>query len=180
MTVSTPAVAVKTAAVKPDTTTVTTTRKTAPKATPAKATGTRRKAAKKAPAAPVEAPRVKKSDIPEADRDWTYLAEKAPTDLHEDFAVWLQEEIGMDIDLKTVQAVCVLRMVYQRSDRNKARGAYRPLDETVVGQRSAHMIAAHADAKAIRDEQAAAADAKKAKAAAARKARAAKKAAPEA
>lgn len=139
-----------------------TTRKVAPKAT-AKT------------AAP--APKVRKADIPEDQRDWTYLAEKDPTALHQDFAVWLQQEVGIEVDLKTVQAVCVLRMVFQRSEANKSRSDYRGLDETVVEQRSVHMVQAHQDARRIREEQAAKAEASK-KAAAAKRAakRTAKKA----
>lgn len=131
-----------------------TTRKVAPKAT-AKT------------AAP--APKVRKADIPEDQRDWTYLAEKDPTALHQDFAVWLEQEIGVEMDLKTVQAVCVLRMVFQRSAANKSRADYRPLAGEVVEQRSIHMVQAHQDARKIREEQASKADAKK-KAAAAKRA----------
>lgn len=124
---------------------------------------TRSKKATAAPKAKAE-PRVKKSDIPEEDRDWTYLAEKDPTDLHVDFAAWLEDKTGLEVDLKTVQAVCVLRMVYQRSESNKKRSTYRGLDETVVDQRSVHMIKAHQDAREIRERQAKEADAKKAQA----------------
>lgn len=158
----------------------TTTRTARKSATPRKAAQPKAAPAK-TPAKPKAKPepKVKKSDIPEEERDWTYLAEKDPTDLHEDFAAWLEEATGQEIDLKTVQAVCVLRMVYQRSDRNKARGTYRALAPEVVEQRSAHMIQAHLDAKQVTDRQKAEAEAKKAKAAAARKARSTtKKAAP--
>lgn len=134
------------------------TTKTTPKASAAKKSTTRKAApkakapAKKAAPKPAE-PKVRKSDLPEDQRDWTYLAEKEPTDLHYDMAAWIQEVTGIEMDVKSVQAVAVLRMVYQRSDRNKARSTYRPLDETVVAQRSTHMIQAHQDAKRLREEQ---------------------------
>ena len=120
---------------------------TTPKSTTAKAT------AKKSTPAP--APKVKKSDVPEHLRDYTYLAEKAPTALHEDFAAWMIEVTEVEFDsaeereafLKGVQLAAVLRGVYQRSPRNKQRADYRPLDEAVVAQRSTHMVQAHVDAR---------------------------------
>jgi hypothetical protein len=126
---------------------------TAPKATPAKAPAAKAAPAKKTAPAKVEKaePKVKKSDIPESERDWTYLAEKEATDMHVDFAKWLEDEVGIDVDLKTLQVVCVLRMVYQRSEANKKRQTYRPLDEAVVKQRSVHMVQAHQDAHADRE-----------------------------
>lgn len=123
--------------------------KTQPKAAATKA-GAKAVAKKAQPKA--EAPKVKKSDLPEDQRDWTYLAEKDPTALHEDMAAWIEEVTGIEADLKTVQAVCVLRMVYQRSDRNKKRADYRPLDETIVEQRRVHMEQAHQDARKLREE----------------------------
>jgi hypothetical protein len=97
--------------------------------------------------------KVKKSDVPEWDRDYTYLAEKPATDLHEDFAAWMEDVIGLEFDddqreafLKGVQVAAILRGVYQRSPRNKARTTYRPLDEAVVAKRSEHMILAHTEA----------------------------------
>lgn len=91
--------------------------------------------------------------------DWTYLAEKEATELHEDMTAWILEETGIDLDtfdgeprdlfLKAVQVTAVLRGVYQRSDRNKKREAYRGLPAEVVAQRSAHMTAAHAEATAL-------------------------------
>lgn len=156
----------KAAAAKKASTTRTT--RSTSKSTPAKATATAKKAQPKAE------PKVKKSDLPEDQRDWTYLAEKDPTDLHEDMAAWIEEITGIEADLKTVQAVCVLRMVYQRSDRNKNRSTYRALDEATVAKRSEHMIQAAKEAKEIRDRQKAEAEKKqeaaKAKRAAAKKA----------
>lgn len=48
------------------------------------------------------------------------LADKAPTDLHERFAEWIEEQTGYEPDLKTVQLACVLRIDFQRSDENQA------------------------------------------------------------
>lgn len=147
------------------------------KATPAKTTkSSTTKATAKAKPQPKAEPKVKKSDLPEDQRDWTYLAEKDPTDLHEDLAAWIEEITGIEADLKTVQAVCVLRMVYQRSDRNKKRSTYRALDEATVAKRSEHMIAAAAEAKEIRDRQKAEAE-RKQKAATAKRTAARKSAA---
>ncbi len=105
-------------------------------------------AAKKSTTAPKATVKKGATSVPvaEADRDWSYLAEKAPTDLHEDFAKWLESEVGIEVDLKTVQVVCVLRMVYQRSQANKARSTYRPLAQPVVAKRSEHMHLAHVEA----------------------------------
>jgi hypothetical protein len=126
-----------------------TTRKT----TAARKPATKAAAKKATPAKSAATPKVKKSDVPEWDRDYTYLAEKPATDLHEDFAAWMEDVIGLDFDddqreafLKGVQVAAILRGVYQRSPRNKARAGYRALDEAVVAKRSEHMILAHTEA----------------------------------
>lgn len=174
---------------KPDTTTVTVRKVGTPKetavATTTKAPARRRKAAPKAAPAKAKAtpkasaPKVKKSDLNPWDRDWSYLAEKDPTDLHADMAKFLTELTGVEMDLKTVQIVSVMRHVYQASPANKQRAEYRGLDETTVSKRSEHMIQAHLEAKEIRAlvqaQEQAKADARKAKAAATRAARKAAK-----
>lgn len=43
----------------------------------------------------------------------------APTALHESFAKWLTEQTGIEVDLKTVQLVTVLRMDFQASEVNQ-------------------------------------------------------------
>lgn len=51
------------------------------------------------------------------------FAERAaaePTDLHKQFADWLKEKTGVDVDLKTVQLVTVMRMDFQSSEENQA------------------------------------------------------------
>lgn len=46
-------------------------------------------------------------------------AAAAPTDLHKAFAEWLKIETGVDVDLKTVQLACSMRMDFQRSEENQ-------------------------------------------------------------
>src|SRR3546814_13019037 len=51
------------------------------------------------------------------------FAERAaaePTELHKQFAAWIEEKTGQKVDLKTVQLASVLRMDFQRSDENQA------------------------------------------------------------
>lgn len=56
------------------------------------------------------------------------FAERAaaePTDLHKQFADWLKEKTGVDVDLKTVQLVTVMRMDFQSSEENQKALAER-------------------------------------------------------
>jgi len=56
------------------------------------------------------------------------FAERAaaePTDLHKQFADWLKEKTGVDVDLKTVQLVTVMRMDFQKSEENQTALAAR-------------------------------------------------------
>jgi hypothetical protein len=113
---------------------------------------TTKTATKKTPAKPK--PEVKKTDLPEIERDWTYLVEKEPSDLHEDLADFICDLTGFEPEnkeefVKAVQMTAVLRMVYQRSDRNKKRSTYRGLPQEIVEQRSVHMVAAHQDARPL-------------------------------
>jgi hypothetical protein len=48
-----------------------------------------------------------------------------PTDLHRNFAKWLKDNTGVDVDLKTVQLACAMRMDFQRSEDNQADLAAR-------------------------------------------------------
>lgn len=48
-----------------------------------------------------------------------------PTDLHKNFAEWLKVNTGVDVDLKTVQLACSMRMDFQRSEDNQADLAAR-------------------------------------------------------
>ena len=48
------------------------------------------------------------------------LVDKDPTELHERFADWLVEKTGYeDVDLKSVQLACALRIDFQRSPENQ-------------------------------------------------------------
>src|SRR3546814_18949079 len=48
------------------------------------------------------------------------LVDKDPTELHERFADWLVEKTGYeDIDQKSVQLACALRIDFQRSPENQ-------------------------------------------------------------
>jgi hypothetical protein len=48
-----------------------------------------------------------------------------PTDLHRNFAAWLKEQTGVDVDLKTVQLACSMRMDFQSSPENQTDLAKR-------------------------------------------------------
>jgi len=51
------------------------------------------------------------------------FAERAaaePTELHKQFAAWIEAQTGIKPDLKTVQLVTTLRMDFQKSDENQA------------------------------------------------------------
>ncbi|MFC8266995.1 hypothetical protein ACFUIZ_14900 [Streptomyces cinereoruber] len=52
-------------------------------------------------------------------KSFTERAKAEPTDLHRNFAAWLKEQTGVDVDLKTVQLVCSMRMDFQRSEENQ-------------------------------------------------------------
>lgn len=54
-----------------------------------------------------------------APKDYKAVAAKEPSDLHRNFAAWLQEQTGVEVDLKTVQLVASLRHDFQRSDANQ-------------------------------------------------------------
>ncbi|MFH9575712.1 hypothetical protein ACH4MG_34920 [Streptomyces sp. NPDC017454] len=46
-------------------------------------------------------------------------AQSEPTELHKNFAQWIEEQTGIKPDLKTVQIVCSMRMDFQRSEENQ-------------------------------------------------------------
>lgn len=51
--------------------------------------------------------------------DYTYLAEKEPTDLHKEMAAWMTEVTGVPVSAKQAQIVAVLRHEFQRSEVNQ-------------------------------------------------------------
>ena len=106
------------------------------------------------------------------------LVEKAPTDLHEIFAEWLENETGYDgVDLKTVQLVTVLRGDFQRSPENKQRIADSKVRrEQEIEERAAKRE--EREAKRAADKEAKAAAVKEAREAKAAAAKAKKEAAP--
>lgn len=110
---------------------------------------------------------------------FVYLTAKAPSDLHEDMAVWIQKVTGVQVPadqwatfVKAVQLTAVLRHDYQKSNWNQTREAFRGLEPEVCDKRSEHMILAHQEARAILE-------AKEAKAKAEAEAAAKKSAAPQ-
>lgn len=110
-----------------------------------------------------------KSTVTEGAKDWTYLLEKDPSNLHGTFAQWISAELGIEVPAEHVQYVLAMHHTFQKGERNKSRDDYRPLDGSIVEQRSVHMVQAHEDARRIRAEREAAQAAAKAKRAAARK-----------
>ena len=110
------------------------------------------------------------------EKDWTYLVDKAPSELHNTFADWISAELGIEMDPKAVQFVLAMHPTFQRSERNKSRSEYKALGSDVVKARSVHMTAAHQEVresrKAAEQEAAKRAEARKAKRAAARQAKA--------
>lgn len=58
----------------------------------------------------------KAKEVPRQD-----LADKEPTQLHQDFADYIQEQTGIEVDVKAVQLATILRMDFQRSETNQAR-----------------------------------------------------------
>jgi hypothetical protein len=55
----------------------------------------------------------------EAKHPYAYLMDKEPTQLHLNYQAWLKETTGVELDLKTIQVVCVTRMAFQRSEANQ-------------------------------------------------------------
>ena len=51
--------------------------------------------------------------------DYSYLAEKAPTELHEEMAAWITSVTGVVVTAKQAQVVATLRHEFQRSETNQ-------------------------------------------------------------
>lgn len=104
-----------------------TTRKVAPKVTPTtSAKPAAKRVRKPAAAKPIrkvvpEQPELLKSKAAEKPlkEDYTYLADKEPTDLHKQMAEWMSEVTGVEVTAKQAQIVSVLRHEHQRSDANQ-------------------------------------------------------------
>lgn len=82
-------------------------------------------------------------------KDYTYIATKAPSDLHVALADFVEKQSGVEVSAKQAQAVWLLCREFQKSEANKSREAYRPLDETIVQKRSEHMTIAHTEAREL-------------------------------
>ncbi|QKV96717.1 hypothetical protein HUT19_37635 [Streptomyces sp. NA02950] len=60
------------------------------------------------------------------------------TQLHRDFADWIEEKTGQKVDLKSVQLACIFRMEFQRSEENQtALADKRAAAEAAKKQRAA-------------------------------------------
>jgi hypothetical protein len=68
----------------------------------------------------------------EESKDWTYLVDKEPSELHNALAEYISEESGLEVDPKAVQAVLAMHGSFQRSERNKARAEYRPRTQEAI------------------------------------------------
>lgn len=78
----------------------------------------------------------------------SHLVSKDPSEMHRDYAAWLQEVTGVEMDeaaIKVIQFVHATKMEYQKSDRNQALLAGRK--QAWAKDRAAK---AKADAKAKR------------------------------
>lgn len=91
-------------------------------------------------------------------KDFTYLADKAPSELHEVLAAFASKESGVEITAKQVQVVLGIHPYFQKSKANKSRSEYKPLDETIVQKRSEHMTQAHVEARELQAKAKAAAE----------------------
>ncbi len=61
----------------------------------------------------------------ETEFDYTVYADKPITQTMEDFHEWLQDVVGVELDLRSVALGGTLRMHFQQSDFNKERRAER-------------------------------------------------------
>lgn len=53
-----------------------------------------------------------------AGKDWSYLVDKAPTELHHDLAAYVEENSNLvDVDPKVVQAILSMHATWQKTDR---------------------------------------------------------------
>jgi hypothetical protein len=80
------------------------------------------------------------ADNTNAKKTFAERAAAEPTELHKQFADWLKEKTGVDVDLKTVQLVTTMRMDFQKSEEN----------QTALAARKAEAAKKAEDAKAKR------------------------------
>lgn len=64
-------------------------------------------------------------------------AQSEPTELHKNFAAWIEEQTGIKPDLKTVQIVCSMRMDFQRSEENQTDLAKRKAEAAAKRKKQA-------------------------------------------
>lgn len=64
-------------------------------------------------------------------------AAAAPTALHVNFAKWLTEQTGVEVDVKTVQLACIFRMEFQASPENQKDLAARKAKAAAAKKASA-------------------------------------------
>ncbi|MEW2425017.1 hypothetical protein AB0911_31280 [Streptomyces nigra] len=83
----------------------------------------------------------------ENNRDYTELAAKDATELHKNFAAWIEEKTGFAPDLKTVQLAVTLRMSFQASPENQKHLAQRKAEAAAAKKRSAALKKAKLEAQ---------------------------------
>lgn len=100
------------------------------------------------------------------EKDYTYLADKEPTDLHVSMAAWITQVTGVAIDPKAVQLASVLRHEFQASPTNQRDLEARRVAAQAKAQarEEAKVAKAKADLKKAQDILKAAAKAAPAKA----------------
>lgn len=52
-----------------------------------------------------------------ATKSWTYLVDKAPSELHVDLAAYVFEETGVEVDPKVAQLILAMHGTWQKTDR---------------------------------------------------------------
>ncbi len=84
-------------------------------------------------------PKAKKTTAGKLPAPHAKVVDREPTQLHKNFAAFIEEQTGYAPDLKTVQIATVLRMPFQRSEANQADlAARRKAAEERVANREAN------------------------------------------
>lgn len=84
------------------------------------------------------------------EKDYTYLADKLPTELHEAMAAWITEVTGVKVTPKQAQVVSVLRQEFHGSQVHQTIAAKRRKD---AEKREAEKTAAKKAAAAKKIEE---------------------------